>query len=293
MFDTRQFFAAILIGLISITSALAQKGEGVTLDKEVVYGKAGDEKLTLHLARPEKQDKPAPCILVIHGGAWRAGSKDGHIPQIQEFAKRGYVAASIGYRFCPKHPFPAQVEDVKCAVRYLRANAEKYGIDKQRFGAVGFSAGAHLSMMLGVMGKEDGLEGDGGSPDESSQVQAVVAYFGPTDLLADDIPERSEKLVDDFVGSKRSDNPDARKKASPITYVSKGDAALLIFQGTKDELVPHTQAFRIVDKLTESGVPGRVEILLGAGHGWGGKELEHTVRETMLFFDERLRASQR
>ena len=126
--------------------------EGLVLMQDIEYGKAGDESLTLHLAMPEKLDKAAPCIVVIHGGAWRAGNKSQHIPQIFDFAKRGYVSVSVGYRFCPKHPFPAQVEDAKCAVRYLRANAEKYHIDPARFGAVGFSAGAHLSMMLGLRG---------------------------------------------------------------------------------------------------------------------------------------------
>ncbi len=102
-------------------------------------------------------------------------------------AQQGYVSATIGYRLAPKHKFPAQVNDVKCAIRFLRAHADEYGIDPNRIGACGFSAGAHLAMMLGVVQKKDNLEGDGGNPDQSSAVQAVVSYFGPTDLTAEDI----------------------------------------------------------------------------------------------------------
>jgi acetyl esterase/lipase len=270
--------------------ALPQPPAGVAFEREIVYGTGAGEELKLNLARPQNANGALPCIVVIHGGAWRAGNKAQHDRQTWEFAQRGYVSATVGYRFCPKYRFPAQVEDVKCAVRFLRANADKFGIDPNRFGAVGFSAGAHLSMMLGVMGKDDGLEGDGGCSDQPSQVQAVVSYFGPTDLLADDIPDVSKPLLSEFVGGSQSEKQDECKRASPITYVSSGDSPMLLFQGTKDPLVPHTQAFKMIDALTAKGVPGRAEIILGAGHGWGGKDLERTVAETFAFFDEQLRS---
>ena len=292
----RRAYAVLLVALASLVSSVSaqekaktQPPAGVVYMPDVEYGKGGDQPLTLHLAMPEKLDKPAPCIVVIHGGAWRAGDKSQHIAQIFDFAKKGYVSVSVGYRFCPKHVFPAQVEDAKCAVRFLRANAEKYRIDKDRFGAIGFSAGAHLSMMLGTMGKEDGLEGSGGSPDESSKVQAVVAFFGPTDFNAEDIPPISVGLLNDFVGATKENDKGERKKASPITYVTKDDAPLLIFQGTKDPLVPHTQAYKMTDAMTAAGVPGRVELLLGAGHGWGGKEVQRSFAQTMEFFGEQLK----
>jgi acetyl esterase/lipase len=240
------------------------------------------------LARPEKVEGRLPCVVIIHGGAWRAGNRSGHDQQTWDFAKRGYVSATVSYRFCPKHPFPAQVEDVKCAVRFLREHADKFGLDPERIGAIGFSAGAHLSMMLGVMGKGDGLEGDGGWANQPSQVQAVVSYFGPTDLLADDIPDISKGLLKDFIGGTTQEKPEEHKRGSPITYVSSGDAPMLLFQGTKDPLVPHSQAYKMIDALTAAGVPARAEILVGAGHGWGGKDLERTSSETFAFFDERL-----
>jgi acetyl esterase/lipase len=263
--------------------------ESVSFERNVVYGKGGDEELKLNVSRPKETKQPAPCIVVIHGGAWRAGNKDGHDNLTWMFAERGYVSATIGYRFCPKHTFPAQIEDAKCAVRYLRANAEKYGIDPQRIGAIGFSAGAHLSLMLGVMGRDDGLEGTGGWQDQPSQVGAVVSYFGPTDFLADDIPEVSKPLLKDFVGGTPQDKPEANKQASPITYVTKGDAPILFFQGTRDPLVPHTQTYRMIESLTQAGVPARAEILVGANHGWGGRDLQRTLAHTLEFFEENLK----
>lgn len=284
-----------LIALLLATStALAQdKGPdvpaGVKYEPDIVFGKGGDTELALDIARPEKLDHATPCIVFIHGGAWRGGNRKVHVPQILEFAHRGYVAVTVSYRLIPVSRFPGQVEDVKCAIRFLRANAEKYYIDPDKIGAVGFSAGGHLVMLLGVMDKGDGLEGNGGNPEQSSKVNAVVAFFGPTDLGADDLPARSTGLVNDFLDSTEEENPTVRKTASPITYVDKSDAPLLIYQGTKDPLVPHSQAFVMVDAMTKAGMTGRVEFLIGAGHGWGEPEIGRTVEGTVAFLKEHLK----
>jgi acetyl esterase/lipase len=261
---------------------------GVSYEKDVEFGKGGDTTLKLDIARPEKADKRLPCIVVIHGGGWRAGNFKVHVPQIFDFARHGYVSATVQYRLVPAARWPAQIEDVKCAVRYLRANAEKYGIDKERFGAVGFSAGAHLSMLLGTMDKKDGLEGSGGSAGESSKVQAVVSYFGPTDL-AQDFPDNVDAMLHDFLSGAPNEKAEAYKAASPITYIDKDDAPILHFQGTKDRLVPYAQGYLLADAMTKAGLGGRVEMLIGADHGWGGAELLRTVAESKVFFDQVLR----
>jgi acetyl esterase/lipase len=262
---------------------------GVVYEADVVIGKGGETELALDIARPEKLDKPAPCIVFVHGGGWRGGNRKVHVSHILDFAKRGYVVATISYRLVPTARFPAQVEDVKCAIRYLRANAEKHQLDPNKIGAVGFSAGAHLAMLLGTMDAKDGLEGDGGHADQSSKVQAVVAFFGPTELGAADIPAASAGMVNDFLGSTKEEDPEIRKTASPITYVDQNDAPLLIYQGTKDRLVPHTQAFVMADAMTKAGMPGRVELLIGADHGWAPPELTRTVEGTLAFFAENLK----
>ena len=155
----------------------------VEFQPDITYATVAGEELKLNVSRPKDAKGPLPCVLVIHGGAWRGGHRNGHNDITWNLASRGFVSATVSYRFCPKHPFPAQVQDVKAAVRFLRANSEKYGIDAKQFGAVGFSAGAHLSMMLGTMDKEDGLDDVGDHTEQSSKVEAVVAYFGPTDFM--------------------------------------------------------------------------------------------------------------
>jgi acetyl esterase/lipase len=279
-----------LFVLLAGPLALARQDRSeILFEKDVVYGTGGGEDLKLNIARPKDATGPLPCIVFIHGGGWTAGNKDGHNAQIQEVAKKGYVSATVGYRFAPKHRFPAQIEDVKCSIRFLRANAEKYSIDKDRIGAVGFSAGAHLSMLLGTMDKGDGLEGQGGNPEQPSKVNAVVAWFGPTDLTTKDWPDASRKLVEQFLGGTLEEKPDIFKQASPVTYVNAGDAPTLIIQGTKDRLVPYTQAYLMIDALQKAGVPGRLDMILGADHGWGGQELQRTVDETQAFFEQYLR----
>jgi len=279
---------ALLLCLCPLVASQEAKVEEI-FESDVVYGKGGDVDLRLNIGRPRESSGPLPCVVVIHGGGWAAGNKNGHNAQVHEFVQKGYVSATIHYRFAPKYVFPAQVEDVKCAIRYLRANAEKYGIDKNRIGAVGFSAGAHLSMMLGAMDKEDGLEGEGGNPDESSKVNAVVSFFGPTDLATDDWPDRTIPILKSFLGGTKAEKTEAYRKASPISYVNAGDAPMLIFQGTKDVLVPWAQATSMGEALTKAGVYGRVELILGANHGWGGADAKRTADETVAFFDQFLK----
>jgi acetyl esterase/lipase len=260
----------------------------VDFQPDITYATVAGEELKLNLSRPKDAKGPLPCVLVIHGGAWRAGHRSAHNDITWNMANRGFVSATLSYRFCPRHPFPAQVQDVKAAARFLRASAEKYGIDPKQFGAVGFSAGAHLSMMLGTMDKDDGLDDVGEHTDQSSKVQAVVAYFGPTDFMLP-YPDVTKPLIKDFLNGAPADVPDVARKASPITYVTPGDAPMLLYQGTKDPLVPHQQAFAMAEALTKAGVSGRVEILIGAGHGWSGPDLAHTAEGTFKFFEERLK----
>jgi acetyl esterase/lipase len=276
--------------LVTTKVRAADPPADVLFEKDVVYGRGGGTDLKLDISRPKgAAGKKLPCVVVIHGGGWAAGDKSAHDDLTWKFAQRGYVSATVGYRFAPANLFPAQVNDVKCAVRFLRANADKYGIDPQRVGAVGFSAGAHLSMMLATVDKEDGLEGDGGWPDQPSKVQAAVSFFGPTDLAATDIPEAARNIVKGFIGGTPAEKPREFRHASPLTYVSPGDAPMLLFQGTRDVLVPHTQALAMTEAMTRYNIPGRVELLIGAGHGWGGRELDHTVNQTYAFFDQYLK----
>jgi acetyl esterase/lipase len=258
-------------------------------ERDIVYAKMGSSELKLDIDEPAGVTGLRPAIIVLYGGAWRQGSKSDVRPIVPQFVRRGYVAVAPQYRLCPKDTFPAQVHDVKAAVRWIKANGRKYQIDPDRIGAIGFSAGGHLALMLGLTSPSDGLEGEvsAGAPD--SRVKAVVNYFGPTDLAAKDIPDICKPWVKDFLGGSPQDKPEAAAKASPLTFVSRDDAPTLTFQGTKDPLVPFSQAIKLAEAMTTAGLPGRVELLIGAEHGWGPAEMERTVSDTFRFFDTYLK----
>jgi len=288
----RRFPLVPVLALLLCPARAADPPPEVEFHRDLEYGRVGDESLKLNLSIPKVATGALPAIVVIHGGGWRQGDRAFHDELTWRFAKMGYVAATIGYRFCPKHPFPAQIEDAKCAVRFLRANAEAYHIDPDRIGAVGFSAGAHLAMLLGTMDPADGYDNSGGSPGQSSKVRAVVAFFGPTDFDTP-APAATATLFKDLFGGTQEEKKDLCHKASPLTYVSKGDAAMLLFQGTADPLVPYAHAVKMADAMQAAGVRGRVELILGAGHGWGSTELVRTVDAMNAFFEQELKPEKR
>ncbi|HEY3319754.1 MAG TPA: alpha/beta hydrolase [Planctomycetota bacterium] len=243
--------------------------------------------LSLDIAVP-KGNGPFPLIVCIHGGAWHSGGKSQYGNMLVEFSRHGYVAASVDYRLAPANKFPAQIEDVKCAVRFLRAHATEYHIDPQRVGALGESAGGHLALLLGLMNPGDGLEG--GCGDQPSKVQAVVNYYGPSDLSA---PENwgSGQIAQAkmLLGTTDPKDPIVTR-ASPIAYIDSTDPPILTFHGDADPIVPVSQARRLHEALRRAGVPERLEIVRGAGHGWTGNDAERITRMTIEFFDTQLKA---
>src|SRR5579885_3546866 len=165
---------------------------------DVVYSHAGGEDLQLDLFVPKDASGKFPAVVLFHGGGWASGCHEGFRPLAGALASQGYAVATVGYRLAPRYRFPAQIQDAKCAVRWLRANAPRYQIDSERIGALGFSAGAHLALLLGLTEAQDGLEGDGGNPEQSSRVQAVINISGPTDLTRTDWPDATRLILADF-----------------------------------------------------------------------------------------------
>ncbi len=237
---------------------------------------------------------PFPVILWVHGGAWRGGSKDN--PPAVRYLEKGFAVASINYRLSQHATFPAQLEDCKAAVRWLRAHAAKHRLDPDRFAAWGTSAGGHLVALLGTTGDVKTFD-VGEHLEQSSAVQAVADWFGPTDFLqmnpqagalgtmdhdAADSPE--SKLV----GGPIRDNPDKVLRASPLHYVSPGDAPFLIVHGDQDPLVAHGQSELLEAALKEAHVPVQFYTVKGGGHG-GFKDLQ--VDELLdAFFEKHLKA---
>jgi acetyl esterase/lipase len=282
--------ALALLGVSLFAAAGPQEKGEVRFEKNLTYARAGGQDLQLDLAMPREGKGPFPCVVCVHGGGWRAGKRQDLTRLTETLASKGFVAATVTYRLAPAHRFPAQIEDCKAAVRWLRANASKYHINPAKIGAVGFSAGGHLVSLLGTADKESGLEGDEGNLDQSSRVQAVVSYFGPTDFTTKNWSADVEKaFLIPFLGGSFQDQPAAYKKASPITYVSKDDPPFLFFHGDQDKLVGVDQSQKLAKKLLEAGVPARVVVLEGEGHGWGGEKLTQTLRQTVEFFQEKLK----
>jgi acetyl esterase/lipase len=277
-------FAACVCG-----SLAARAGDEIEITKDVVYGTGAGEELKLDIAAPKGLDHRVPAIVAIHGGGWMQGQRQDMYEVMKRAAKHGFVAATVSYRLAPKHRFPAQIEDVKCAARYLRSHADELKIDPDHIGAIGISAGAHLAMMLGTLDPSDGMEGDGGHPDVSSKVQAVVSFVGPVNLVRTSYTDTQEQILEAFFGGKPLNKIADCRRASPIVYINEGDAPMLLFFGTKDPLINADQAQQISQALTDANVPGRVEMLLGAGHGWTGEELERTLECSWEFFDHQLK----
>ncbi|MDB5300286.1 MAG: hypothetical protein JWO87_1949 [Phycisphaerales bacterium] len=269
---------------------------GVKLFPNLEYASVNGKSLLLDLYLPEKADAPLPVIVYVHGGGWQAG--DRHDRLAVPMAARGYAVASIDYRLSQQAVFPAQLHDCKAAVRWLRAHARAYGLDPTLIGAWGTSAGGHLAALLGTTGDVKELEGDEGNLELSSRVQAVCDWFGPTDLTKMDeqsarsgVPSAIHHNAPDspeakLIGGPVGDNKDKAAKANPITYVTKDAPPFLIMHGDKDPLVPLAQSELLRDALEKSGAPVKLEVIKGAGHGFGSPEIFRTVDE---FFDKNLK----
>ena len=271
-----------------VASAAASASTQVSVQSDVEYGNIDGVSLAMDVALPPSETRNGAAVMVIHGGGWQGGRRQAHSQEIRELARRGYVACTVSYRLAPEHRFPAAVDDCRLATRFLRQQSEQYGFEADRIGAMGFSAGAHLAMMLGVVDPDDGFEPIGGLADYRSDVQAVVAYFGPTDLAQPTIPQPAVPILENFLGGSREEKLDDYRRASPVQYVDPQDAPMLLFQGTRDPLVPFDQAVRMADRMTRENVAGRVELLIGESHGWGGETLQHTREMTLEFLAEHL-----
>lgn len=235
-----------------------------------------------------------PLLVFIHGGAWRSGSKDIGVRHLSEYIDSGnYIGASIGYRLTAEAQWPAQIHDCKAAIRYLKANAKKFGFDPEKIAVFGTSAGGHLSCMIAVSGNAPELEGSIGSHlKQSSSVACGISYFGPTNFLRlNDYPSSINHNAADspesqLIGTPIQQDKNATQKANPASYVDKDDPPILFIHGTDDPLVAYNQSVLLSKRLKPFGVGGEIITVQGGGHGGFNnpkiKELERLYFEKYL-----------
>jgi acetyl esterase/lipase len=279
---------ALLLVLLTATAAPAQKGpklpDGAAVEKNIAYGTHDRQKLDVYVP---KGDGPFPVVLWVHGGAWQGGSKDGNNPATQ-FLSEGYAVASTNYRLSQHAVYPAQIHDVKGAVRFLRANAKKYKLDPDRLGTMGASAGGHLVALLGTSGDVSDLDGDVGNKDVSNKVSCVLDFFGPTDLVKLSPSFATGNPITKLLGGTTGEKKELAEKANPITFVTKGDAPILIVHGDMDKTVPHNQSELLHEALKKAEVDSTLKVIPGAGHGPGVFTADLT-KEYVAFFNKHLK----
>lgn len=273
---------------------------GVRIEMDIQYVPDGDAAQSLDLYLPEKStDKPMPVVVWVHGGGWWGGDKNG-CPAVG-MVPQGYAAVSIEYRFSKKAVFPAQIQDCQAAIRWLRANSAKYHLDPDHIGVWGASAGGHLVALLGTSGGKKAFVPIGGNEDQSDRVQAVCDLFGPADfntVMSQAAEDNAVKNIFKFntpedpysalIGVKLGEDKEKGDAVSPVHYVSKDNAPILILHGTADALVPFAQSMEFADALKNAGVDVTLQKFPGAGHGGSVFNLPAVQKLTKTFFDKHL-----
>ena len=229
----------------------------VRVAPEIVFARYGKRALRLDLYLPIGNRAALPGAIVIRGGGWMVNDRAECAHVASALAERGVAAASIEYRTADEVSFPGAVQDVKAAVRWMRANAKQYGIAPDTIGTLGGSSGAHMALLAGLCNDRD-LEGSGGNNDVSSRVQAVVAMAAPTDLRR--LNAGGRRIVEQFLHVSPARNPGLWAGASPVSHVSAGGPSVLLIHGTADESVSPEQSSRFADLYLKVG--GHVELVL-------------------------------
>jgi acetyl esterase/lipase len=264
--------------------APARPDADVKVTRAVTFATVGGETLQMDVAAPAAGG-PYPAVVLFHGGAWRFGTRAQLAWVIEALAAKGYVVASASYRLAPKHQLPAPVDDVRAAVRFVRANAKTYNADPDKVAVGGFSSGAHLAMLAAF---------DPAAPPAGEQplgAKCVIDFFGPTDLsLYAKHPDTEDAFMVPFLGKACKTDPDVYKRASPITLAAKGVPPVLLVHGTTDIVVPILHSERLHEKLVAAGVEAELVTVPGTGHGpWGPAQAASGMAAAVRFLDRHLK----
>lgn len=298
------YVATAALFVFGAAAAAKEPGEtptpaSMTYTIDVPYADTDNPRQTLDLLIPKDSgNEPLPVIVYIHGGAWNHGEKKWPLYRMVEYVATGdYAAVMVGYRLSGEAQWPAQIHDCKAAIRWVRANAKRLGLDADRIGVMGDSAGGHLVAMLGTSGDVSDMDGELGSDTAvSSRVACVVDYYGPADFLHlyKTAPEGTGAdknvpypTVASLLGAPIRDAPEKAASASPVSYVTAGDPPFLILHGTADSVVPFSQSEVLHTALRNADAPSTLITVEGGRHGWGPGT--GTDELSLGFFDHHLR----
>jgi acetyl esterase/lipase len=269
---TRLTLLLPLLALLCGCSLPAQEAQPA-VTRDVVYGVADGQELKLDTYVPATPG-PHAAVLLIHGGGWRAGDKASEAGTGIALARLGLVCFAVNYRHAPAYRWPAQILDCARAARWVRANAAKYELDPERVGAMGGSAGGHLSLMLGVIKPEEYQSEDDPNRTLSAKVQCVVTFYGPTDLRGASFSPQATSILADFIGAPPGEAQDKYADASPLTRASQETSPVMFVHGDQDTLVPLQQSQMMKAVLDGMGVDNELIVIKNGGHGFGKADQE-------------------
>ena len=261
----------------------------VLIEREVAYASIPHDRLAMDIVRPKAPGR-YPGIVMIHGGGFSGGNRESYLPMAIRLAQNGYVAATVSYRLAPMFQFPLPLHDVKSAVRFLRANADKYSVDGARMGAIGVSAGATWAQFLAVSRNVAALEGNGPNKEQSSAVDCAVSFYGRSDMRrAYEGSRNAAEALPQLLGGDRQHALDAHIRASPLAWINPDSAPVLAIHGTKDLNVPYEQSLFLVERLKSAGVAAELETIAEGGHGFKGADEERAMARTLDFLNRKLK----
>jgi len=243
-------YFALWIGLEKLVNTSPEMPGEIEEIKNIEYKNVEGKSLQLDIYRPKNLTETVPLLVFIHGGAWKGGERSDYLVYLVDFAKRGYVTATVSYRLLADSVWPACAEDIKDALKWFFENGNTYGYDPDRIALVGGSAGGHLAMLGGYgWGKTE----EANDSIESHRVKAVVDIYGPADLTTE--YARNHPLVTALIARSYDESPELYREASPVSYLDKNDPPTLILHGTSDRLVPVSQSDDLKRRLDSLGVP--------------------------------------
>ncbi len=268
------------VGAIAAQSR-GSTGGSASIEKNIVFGKGGNTDLRLDIYRPPAGTEKRMATIHIHGGGFTAGSKDTLADRVAPLVALGYVAIPVQYRLAGEAKWPAQIEDVKAAIRWTRANAKSLGVDPDKIAVVGYSAGGHLALFAAGTANRPEFEGKNGTPGAGTQLAACAAYYPATEVRPR--PDGTANILLP-AGSDEA----AHRAASPVTYVAKGFPPTVIFHGTADVTIPIESSERLFKQFREAQIPSEFHAFEGVPHAFDSNpEFAKSAAELANFFIDR------